>query len=224
MGSAFRHIAHARAILKEQCGQPLLSQRIVPRKVMVQPREAQLGMPVARYVAPERDRDTGREVSGRRPPQVVLADLPQAANERACAHEVLAGVETQQFRNIRNRPITAEYPAQGRLRVKGSVHDSSMIPRLPITPRRKEQPVGSRSLILSGDLRAAFEPRECGALAGMTIGEMTSRAFTSICVIGAGSAVFMTPGQSSVIELVYQSGASTNNINFSVAKITLERP
>jgi hypothetical protein len=58
----------------------------------------------------------------------------------------------------------------------------------------------------------------------MTIGEMTSRAFTSICVIGAGSAVFMTPGQSSVIELVYQSGASTNNINFSVAKITLERP
>src|ERR1039458_3320937 len=118
LGSAFRHIAHARAILKEQCGQPLLSQRIVPRKVMVQPREAQLGMPVARYVAPERDRDTGREVSGRRPPQVVLADLPQAANERACAHEVLAGVETQQFRNIRNRPITAEYPAViGRLRM-----------------------------------------------------------------------------------------------------------
>jgi hypothetical protein len=137
LGSDFRDILDARAIMQEQCCQPLLSQNIVPWKVMVQPGEGDFGMPVAGYVAPERDRDTGREVSGRRPPQVGLADLPHAARERTWAHEVLAGVETQQFRNIRDRPITAENPAQGRLRVKGSVHDSSMIPRLPDHRPRK---------------------------------------------------------------------------------------
>ena len=34
----------------------------------------------------------------------------------------------------------------------------------------------------------------------------------------------ITAGQSDVIELVHQSGASTSSINFSLAKITLERP
>lgn len=70
LGIAFRDLAHAWAILEEQCRQPLLSQRIVPRKVMVQPREEQLGMPVAGYVASKRDRDGGRDVPGRRPPQI----------------------------------------------------------------------------------------------------------------------------------------------------------
>jgi len=50
MRSALRNIAHARTTLKEQSRQPFFSQRIVPRKVMVQPCEADLGMPVAGYV------------------------------------------------------------------------------------------------------------------------------------------------------------------------------
>jgi len=111
LGSAFRYLAHVRAILKEQCRHPLLSQGNVPRKVMVQPGEAEYGMPVAGSVAPESVRDTGREAQGRTLTQVALGDLPHAASERACAHEVLAAVEAQQFRNIRNRPITAENPA-----------------------------------------------------------------------------------------------------------------
>src|SRR5450755_4951021 len=96
---------------------------------MVQPGEADFSMPVAGYVAPERNRGTGREVPGRGLPQVVVVDLAEATSERTCAHEVLAGVETQQFRNVTNRPIAAENPAEGGLRAKRNVHDPSMISR-----------------------------------------------------------------------------------------------
>ncbi len=60
--------------------------------------------------------------------------------------------------------------------------------------------------------------------AGVTVCGTTSGAFTATCAVNGANSATITAGQSNVIELVYQSGASTSSINFSQAKITLERP
>lgn len=59
---------------------------------------------------------------------------------------------------------------------------------------------------------------------GMTVCGSTSGAFSTTCRVSVLSSATVSTGQSNVIELVYQSGASTSNINFTLAKITLERP
>ena len=64
-----------------------------------------------------------------------------------------------------------------------------------------------------------------GSVSGaLTVCATTSGALSGTCKVAAMNSATITAGQSDVIELVYQSGASTSSINFSLAKITLERP
>jgi hypothetical protein len=64
-----------------------------------------------------------------------------------------------------------------------------------------------------------------GSVSGsMTVCATTSGALSGTCKVAAMNSATITAGQNNVIELVYQSGASTSSINFSLAKITLEKP
>jgi hypothetical protein len=58
----------------------------------------------------------------------------------------------------------------------------------------------------------------------ITVCGTTSGAFTATCRVTVANSATITAGQSNVVELVYLSGASTSSINFSLAKITLDKP
>ncbi len=58
----------------------------------------------------------------------------------------------------------------------------------------------------------------------LTVCATTSGALSGTCKVAILNSATITAGQSNVIELVYQSGASTSSIAFSAAKITLEKP
>ncbi|MGC9951654.1 MAG: hypothetical protein ABSF64_35320 [Bryobacteraceae bacterium] len=59
---------------------------------------------------------------------------------------------------------------------------------------------------------------------GMVVCATSSGALSGTCKTAILNTATVTAGQSNVIELVYQSGASTSSINFTLAKITLEKP
>lgn len=58
----------------------------------------------------------------------------------------------------------------------------------------------------------------------LTVCATTSGALSGTCKVAILNSATITAGQNNVIELVYQSGASTSSIAFSAAKITLEKP
>jgi len=58
----------------------------------------------------------------------------------------------------------------------------------------------------------------------LTVCATSSGALSGTCKIATLNTATITAGQSNVLELVYQSGASTSSINFSQAKIALEKP
>jgi len=51
-----------------------------------------------------------------------------------------------------------------------------------------------------------------------------SGALAATTYVAISNSATITASQNNVIELVYQSGASTSSINFTLAKITLEKP
>ena len=58
----------------------------------------------------------------------------------------------------------------------------------------------------------------------MTVCASTSGALSGTCKVAIQNSATINAAQSNVIELVYQSGASSSTINFSLAKITLDKP
>jgi hypothetical protein len=58
----------------------------------------------------------------------------------------------------------------------------------------------------------------------LTVCATTSGALSGTCKVAVLNSATITAGQTNVIELVYQSGASTSSINFTAARITLDKP
>ena len=64
-----------------------------------------------------------------------------------------------------------------------------------------------------------------GSVSGaLTVCATTSGALSGTCKVAALNSATITAGQNNVIELVYQSRASTSSINFVLGEITLDKP
>jgi hypothetical protein len=73
-------------------------------------------------------------------------------------------------------------------------------------------------------VRASITIWASSVSASMTICGTSSGAFTSTCKVAVSTTGTINPSQSNVLELVYQSGASTSSINFFVGTVRLEKP